>query len=79
MNFPIAACCARGLPHQHSEVKSQIKKVNELMQGLEASEREAATLFHDKVRSTVTNCFEVALKTLRDERRNMEDKVTQSS
>ena len=82
MNLLVLACYARGAlitTPTLSEVRSQIKKLNELIQGLQASEREAATLSHDKVRSTVTNCLEVALKTLRDDRRNMEDKVTPSS
>jgi hypothetical protein len=60
-----------------SEVKSRIKKLNELIQRLEAAEDNTKALSNEKVRSTVTNCLEVALKTLREDRSKIEDQVAQ--
>ena len=60
-----------------SEVKSRIKKLNELIQRLETAEDNTKTLSDEMVRSTVTNCLEVALKTLREDRSKIEDQFRQ--
>ena len=56
-----------------SHVRDEVKRVAEIIRQLETAEERVKTLSDDKVRSTVTNCIEVVLKTLREGRNKMED------
>jgi hypothetical protein len=56
-----------------SDVRDQVKRVAELIRRLETAEDSVKTLSNDNVRLTVTNCLEVALKTLREDRSKMEN------
>ena len=56
-----------------SHVRDEVRRVAEIIRRLEAAEESVKTLSTDKVRSTVTNCLEVALKTLREGRNKMEE------
>jgi hypothetical protein len=56
-----------------SEVRDRVKRVAELIRRLETAEEGVKTLPNDNVRLTVTNCLEVALKTLREDRNKTED------
>ena len=61
-----------------SDVKHRVKSLTELIQRLETAEGSINTISNEKVRSTVTNCLEVALKTLREDRSSMEDQLMHS-
>ena len=56
-----------------SEVRDRVKQVAEIIRRLETAEDSLKTLPRDNVRSTVTNCLEVALKTLREDQNKSED------
>jgi hypothetical protein len=56
-----------------SDVTDRVQRVAELIRRLETAEDSVKTLPSDNVRVTVTNCLEVALKTLREDRSKMEN------
>lgn len=56
-----------------SDVRIRIKSLTELIQRLERAEDDVKTLSNEKVKLTVWNCLEVALRTLREDRSKMED------
>ena len=62
-----------------SEVRDEVKRVSEVIRRLETAEESAKAVSNEHVRSTVTNCLEVALKTLREDRNELEFNVKDSS
>ena len=61
-----------------SDVRNRIERVAEMIRRLETAEDGVKTLPNDHVRLTVTNCLEVALKTLREDRNKLEDRFKDS-
>lgn len=61
-----------------SEVRDRVKQVAEIIRRLETAEDGVKTLADDNVRLTVTNCLEVALKTLREDQDKTEGQFRNS-